>query len=100
MLNPLIGRSHRLDLCSSERFVVDVRLQGSGEFAFVGSFDPEGASVVLDLDTDTPVSAVVALMDLVIVHTRQAYVFEKPISFSVALLVATFIEVGRALESG
>jgi hypothetical protein len=57
VLNPFVGRGHRLDLCSSESLVVDVRLEGSSEFALVRSFNPEGASVVLDLDTNSPVSA-------------------------------------------
>lgn len=100
VLNPHIGRGLRLNLCGSESLVVDVRLQGSGEFALVSSLDPEGASVVLNLDTNAPVSTVVVSMDVLVVWTRQPYVFENPTSASVALLVATFIEVGRALESG
>jgi hypothetical protein len=56
VLNPFVRRSVRLNLCGSKSLVVDVRLQGSGEAAFVRSLDPEGASVVLDLDTNAPVS--------------------------------------------
>lgn len=56
MLNPCVGRSLRLDLCGSEGLVGDVGLQRSGEFALVGSLDPEGASVLLDLDANAPVS--------------------------------------------
>jgi hypothetical protein len=56
VLNPLVGRGVGLHLCGSESLVVDVRLQGSGEAAFVRSLDPEGTSVVLDLDTNAPVS--------------------------------------------
>ena len=100
VLNPLVGRGLRLNLCGSKGLVVDVRLQGSGEFALVGSLDPKGASVVLHLDTNAPVSAVIVSTDELVVWTRQSYVFENPTSASVALPVATFIEVGRALESG
>jgi hypothetical protein len=39
-------------------------------------------------------------MSVVVEEIRQPYVFENPTSFSVALPVATFMEVGRALESG
>lgn len=69
MLDPLVGRSLRLDLCGSESLVGDVGLQGSREFALVGSFDPEGAGVLLDLDTDAPVSAVVVSINLLVAQS-------------------------------
>lgn len=56
VLDPLVGRGLRLHLCRSECLVGDVRLQRCGEFAFVGSLDPERASVLLNLNTNAPVS--------------------------------------------
>lgn len=67
MLDPLVGGSLRLDLRGSKSLVGDVRFQGSGEFALVGSLDPEGASVLLDLDANAPVSTMIVSMDILTV---------------------------------
>ena len=54
----------------------------------------------MDLDTDAPVSTVAVSVSVFAEWTGQTHVFENPTSASVALPVATFIEVGKTLESG